>query len=411
VWPEVLPDNQTVLFTVVSQQDKASDIAVLSLKTGEQRVLLQNGSSPHYSSTGHLLFGRAGTLFAVNFNAARLEILGEPVPVQDGVATNPTSGAVEASFASNGTLVYLTGTNTGVNERRLVWVDSAGHETPVPVPPRAYDQAILSRDGTHAALHVEGDDAIWIADLTRGTLERLPTNGGRPHVLFFSVDAKRVASDVTRDGRHAIVWQRIDGADVAEPLVNFDGSVGGIPSAELSPDGTQLVAAIVRRTVDIGVAAVGDPNSYRDFLATPAREFTPAISPDGRWIAYTSDESGGYEIYVQRFPEGGSRVAIVGGGGVWPLWSGDGSALTYLSGLSNIERVPVTGLGAATLSFGTPTELFPYGHFKLQNYERQFAMTADGERFLMITADQRADARLVLVQNWADELKRLVPTK
>src|SRR4029078_10128848 len=155
----------------------------------------RGGSSPHYSRTGHLLFGRAGTLFAVRFDAARLEILGDPSPVQEGVVTKANLGATEASIASNGTLLYVSGAQTGV-ARHLVWVDAAGRETPVPTPPRAYDQVVLSPDGTHAALGLRADKGIWITDLTRGTLERWPPDLGdeEPAVLFFSSDVQRVAA-------------------------------------------------------------------------------------------------------------------------------------------------------------------------------------------------------------------------
>lgn len=195
-------------------------------------------------------------------------------------------------------------------ERRLVWVDTEGNETPAPMPARAYDQVVLSPDGTHAALGIEGDDRIWLADLERGTLDRLPADLGaqEPWVLFFSDYGRRVASSATRDGRQQVVWQAIDGTGEAQPLATLEASIRRISSAALSPDGTQFVPTVVRRSRDLGIVTIGDPESYRDFLAAPtAQEFAAAISPNGRWIAYTSNETGVIQVYVQRFPEGGGR--------------------------------------------------------------------------------------------------------
>jgi serine/threonine-protein kinase len=422
-WPTILPGGQAVLFTMVGASEADSSIAVLSLATGERRVLLRGGSSPRYSRTGHLLFGRAGTLFAVRFDATRLEILGDPVPVQEGVVTKANLGATEASVASNGTLLYLSGPLTAT-ARRLVWVDVAGRETPVPTPPRAYDQLVLSPDGTHAALGIRGDKAIWITDLARGTLDRLPADLGdeEPAVLFFSADGRRVASSAIREGRQAIVWQGIDGEGAAEVLLTLDASVQAVTQGALSPDGTRFVATVKRGDLDLGVAVLGDPKSYRNFVATPASEGGAAISPDGHWIAYWSadNERPARIVYVQRFSEGGGRIAVsVGGGGLSPHWSADGSALTYgrLDGgkIVAITRVPVSGLGAPNGSptFGKPVDLFPWKYFSSGNGQRHFDVTADGERFLVITPDPQSGetTRLVLVQNWTEELKRLVPTK
>ena len=419
-WPEILPGGKAVLFTMIGRSEQDSKIAVLSLATGKQRVLVRGGVSPHYSPTGHLLFGRAGTLFAVRFDAARLQVEGDPVPVQQGVLTKGNVGATEVSLASNGTLLYLSRPQTAVPQRHLVWVDDEGHETPVPLPPRAYDQVVLSPDGTHAALGIEGNKSVWIADLNRGTLERLPADLGDqdPSILFFSTDGQRVASSAARDGRQAIVWQAVDGTGAAKPLVTFDGSVTGVGSAPLSPDGKRFVPTVQRQNADLGIVTVGDLKSYHDFLATPANEGCPAISPHGHWIAYCSDDTGTFQVYVQRFPEGGGRLAVSIKGGAYPHWSADGSVLTYVQSdgatAVGMMRVPVTGLEVpkGSPTFGTPKELFPYKYFFVGDGLSHFDMTADEKRFLMITASPKNDkaTRLVLVRNWLQDLKRIVPT-
>jgi hypothetical protein len=345
------------------------------------------------------------------------------VPLVQGVMRSPGYSTAAANYAvsKDGTLVYMSGTQAAA-ARQLVWVDTEGRETPVPTPARAYNQVVLSPDGTHAALGIAGDDAVWLSDLSRGTLERLPEDLGdqEPSLLFFSVDGRRVASSAIRDGQTAVVWQTIDGTSAAEPLVTFDASVTAVPAGALSPDGKQFVATVAHSgNPDLGVATVGDAKSYRDFLATPAAEITVAISPDGHWITYASNETGDYQVYVQRFPEGGGRRAASINGGGFPHWSADGNALTYM-GLGQltpvgIMRAPVTGLGGpdGSPTFGTPEELFPWKYFFATNGNPRFDMTADGERFLMITAESQdsESARVVVVTNWVEELKRAVPTE
>jgi Tol biopolymer transport system component len=427
-WPELLPGGKAVLFTMVGASDEDSKVAVLSLATGAQRTLLP-GASAFYSPTGHLIFGRGGTLFAVGFDADRLEVRGEPVPLPERlVPKRGVAAAVEASVASNGTLLYVSPA-AEAPERRLIFVDAAGRETPVPTPPRDYSQVVLSPDGQRAALGIAGDKSVWISDLARGTLERLPAGSDavEPSLLFFSGDGRRIAwsglyEPALRDGRPAVLWQAVDGSDAPEPLALLDASVRRLRSAALTPDGTQFaLSAGIDADRDIGVVTVGDPLSYRALGTTPAREAFPAISPDGHWMAYGSDTgaSGIFDIYVQRFPEGGSRLAVSVGGGQWPHWSADGRSLTYLraEGAERkpvaLMRVPVTGLGAATgsLTLGTPVQLFSWSYYSPASGS-PFGVTADGERFLLFANDPQGEPdRVVLVQNWTEELKRLVPAK
>jgi hypothetical protein len=421
MWPEMLPGSEAVLFAIVREAEEESEIAVLSLVTGEQRVLLRGGSSPHYVPTGHLLFGRAGTLFAVPFDAERLALDGDPVPVQEGVATKGAFGATEAGVASNGSLLYMSGSQQASDGRRLVWVDTAGRETVVPTPARMYDQVILAPDETHAALRIEGDAAVWIADLERGTLQRLPESGGsgQPIVLFFSADGRRVAHSAIRDdGQAEVLWQATDGSGQTDVLAILDEPVREVRAGALTSDDRYAVLTVITDLAhDLGVVEIGDPESYRSFIATPSNDFSAEFSPDHRWAAYGSDETGTFEVYVQRFPEGGGRLPVTIGGGGFPRWSADGRALTYigLGGLvaTGMMRVSVTGLDEPQSSpvFGTPTELFSWQYYQEAHARSQFDMTADGERFLMITSDSTDnETRLILVQNWFEELSRIVPT-
>ncbi|MGD2167127.1 MAG: protein kinase [Gammaproteobacteria bacterium] len=423
MWPEILPGGDAVLYTVVGESEESSKIAALSLATGEETVLLSGASSPRYSPTGHLLYGRAGTLIAVAFDPAELRIAGDAVPVQEGVLTKGNLGITEASLASNGSLLYLSGSQAATEGgRRLVWVDSAGGETPVPMPARAYQQVLLAPDEARAAFVIEGDRAVWIGDLERGTLQRLPADLGldNPSLLFFSDDGRRIASSARREAGPAVIWQSVDGAGEPESLVTLDASIASIPWGDLAPDGRQIVLTTGGAgNLDIRTGELGDGASFRAVLATPAVEFGSVLSPDGSWLAYSSNDTGTIDVYMQRFPDGGGRIPVSVGGGIVPRWSADGSSLTYLSFTALVPqtmvRVPVTGLNRndAPPVLGSPMELFRWRYYFVPQAMKTFDMTANGERFLMITGASQNEGnanRLILVQNWFEELNRLLPT-
>jgi len=413
MWPEVLPGGDAVLFAVVGATEEDSQIAVLSLATGEQRVVARGGTSPHYSPSGHVLFGRGGTLLAVPFDAARLEVRGDPVPVQEGVVARAADAAAEATLDSKGTLLYLSGARTEVGGRRLVWVDAVGRETAVPTPVRAYTQVVLSRDETRAAVTIEGDSAVWVADLSRGTLQRLGADlgtSGEPPLLFFSPDGRRVAAGARRDGRIAAVWVPTDGVGPVETLATLDESIVNILGGDLSADGRHFVLTVNRGSADLDAGIIGEPDSVRSFAATASGEAAPAISPSGNWIAYASNETGTFEEYLQRFPDGGNVTPISIGGAAMQHWSGDGRALSYLAGApARLVRTSIEGLdeAGATPMIGAPVDLFPLRYYFVADARSHFDMSTDGERFLFIANDAPAGEsnRLILVQNWAKQLE------
>jgi len=416
MWPEILPDGKAVLFTIVGASEETSQIAVLSLTTGEQRVLVAGGSSPHYSPTGHLIYARAGTLFALPFDLARLEARGDAVPVQEGVVSKGVEGVTEASWSTSGSLLYIHRPVAEARGRRLVWLDTVGQETLVSTPDRAYTQVVLSGDATRAAVAIERDASVWMADLTRGTLQRLPVDLGseEPALLFFSPDGRRIAVSVRRADRHIeVVSVPTDGTGQTELLATFDASVTSVVGGQLSPDGRQLVLTVAKGTPDVVVVDVREPTKFRDVLATAASEAGATLSPDGRWLAYGSDNTGAFEVYLQRFPQGGDVLPVsIGGGGI-AFWSAGGRALSYLAieanGPARIVRATVEGLDRANSppTLGPPRDLFPWSYYFVLDGRNHVAMTADGERFLVIR-DSALNAgvdQLILVQNWSEELR------
>jgi serine/threonine-protein kinase len=432
LWPEVLPDGRAVLFTITTPGglDQAQ-IAVLDLATREQKILIRGGSHARYVPTGHLVFGVAGTLRAVAFDLGRLEVVGTPVPVIDQVVTSH-NGGVNLSMAGDGTLIYVPG---GVQpyHSTLVWVDRQGHEEPLKAPPRLYLYPRLSPDGARVALDVRDQERdIWIWDLARETLTRF-TFDPRPdtHPLW-TPDGQRVLFRSARSGPFNLFWQAADGTGTVERLT--ESQHNQFPSA-FSPDGTRLIfrEETAKTGEDLMVVAlgnsgqlhssrVGEPekglrSQIRPLVQTTSDELNAEISPDGRWMAYQSNESGKDEIYVRPFPDTDrGRWQMSAGGGTRPLWARSGKELFYVGPSGAVMSASVEG--GSTLRAGNPTRLFE-GHYLMAAGigGRTYDVSPDGRRFLMIKPvdggeflPTAAPTSLIIVQHWTEELKRLVPT-
>ncbi|MEQ1760496.1 MAG: protein kinase [Vicinamibacterales bacterium] len=415
-WPEFLPGGQAVLFTITqpgASLDNAQ-VAVLDLRTNTQTILVRGGYHAHYVSSGHLVYGAAGTLRAVPFDLGRLAVVGTPAPapVLDGVATTGT-GSVDAVVAGNGTLVYVPG-GLASARRSLVWVDRAGREEPISAPPRAYVYAQISPDGTKVALDIRDQEQdVWIWDLARATLQRLSFDPGQNRGPVWSRDGQRVAFSRPVNAAEEIYWQAADGSGVAEALTEKSTTLM-IPS-DFSPDGKTLLYDPSNTPRDIWMIPVTGPRTAGvPLLNGPSNETNPAVSPDGRSLAYESNESGQAEIYVRPFPMvNGGRWQISTGGGTAAHWSHDGRELFFYVGAGTkgtIMAVPVeTG---PTFRAGLPKRLFQ-GNYPAPNPGRGlYDVSRDGKRFLMIKGDvDSAPKNLTVVLNWTEELKRLVPTK
>ena len=407
-WPEFLPGGRAVLFTIVKgDSDQDREIAVLDLETNEYTVLIPGGSYPRYASTGHIIYGAESTLRAVPFDLARREVIGDPVPVLQGVMMK-LSGAVNFSLSSTGSLVYASGSG-GVGARRsLVWVDREGSEHLVTAEPRDYQEFSLSPDGTRVALRVmdtEGAD-VWLYDLTRNTSTRLTFDPATELFPAWTPDGARVAFG---SAVAPLSWKAADGTGEVEPLGERESQY---PQA-FTPDGTTVV--FEHRgggNNDIGILSLDGERTSTILLDSEFAERNAALSRDGRWLAYQSNESGRFEIYVRPFPEvNAGRWQISTDGGAWPVWSPNGDELFYRgpSGLmaQTFETDP-------TFTSGALTQLFAWEFVGRQN--RRMAVLPDGARFLLFKnvgtdpADKDAPGpQIILVENWFEELRARVP--
>jgi len=410
LWPEFLPGSKAVAFVVRSAISPT--IAVQSIGTSERRNLIQGGSAPHYMFSGHLIYAQAGNLMAVPFDLERLEVTGTAVPVVQGVLQSPgINQAAQYSVSATGTLAYVPGSIAGT-QAKLVWVSRNGTEQPLAAPPHDYVAPRISPDGHRVALG-NGND-LWLYDLARDTLTRFTFEGTTNLCPAWTPDGKRIAFTSNKDGQMNIYWQRADGSGGLERLTTSEHIQ--LPLS-WSPDGQLLaVLEISPATLgDIQVLRMGDSSAgqgrkAQPFLQTPAYEGAPQFSPDGRWLAYVSSESGRFEIYVQPYPGPGGKYLISSEGGNEPVWNRNGRELFYRSG-DKMMAVDVTT--QPRFSVGKPKILFEGRYVPSVGTIPDYDVAADGQRFLMIKLvdqEQAAPIQINVVLNWTEELKRLVPT-
>ncbi|MDA2930887.1 hypothetical protein MYX84_13245 [Acidobacteria bacterium AH-259-O06] len=357
-WPQFLPGGKAVLFTVQTAAGSFDDanVEVLNLETGVRKILQRGGTYGRYVPSGHVVYVRGGTLFALPFDLDRLEVTGSPLPVLEEVTYSSGQGDGNFALSQTGTLVYRSGHQAGFS---LVLVEQEGEVTVLEEDPgvgAAYPR--LSPDGKRVALHIgaSGERDVWIYDLERDTMTRLTFAGEDDSFPIWTPDGKRITFGSRRDSAdYNVYWKPADGSGEAQRLTESENRQQ--PSS-WSPDGEVLAFAELgpETSWDIGVLRLGEEGKTEFFVQTQFAEFYPRFSPDGRWVTYQSNESGRYEVYVRPFPGPGGRWQISTEGGGRPRWSPDGSELFYQQG-DRMMVVPVTASGT-TFRAGKPRELF-----------------------------------------------------
>jgi len=420
--PQMLPDGRTVLFTLSTTPSwDESQIVTQSLETGERRVLIEGGRDARYVPTGHLVYALAGTLLAVPFDLERLEVTGDPVPVVEGVG-RARAGAAHASFSDSGSLVYVPESSlislSFAFARELVRVDREGNASLLTETLGEWETPRFSPDGQRLAVRKvdeTGQQDVWLLELSRGTLTRLTFEGG--HHPLWSPHGERVLFTLDRVEGTNIFSQPADGSGSAEQLTTGPGQ--RYPAA-ITSDGKTLIfrqggdtVEVLQPSLDIGMVRLEGESEPEMLLDTSFDEHTPKLSPDDRWLAYVSNESGRDEIFVTRFPTGG-KWQISTEGGREPMWSRNGLELFYRNG----EKMMAVDVSAGPGSAGKPTLLFegPYD-LKIGSGVTNYDVTPDGQGFVMIRAPERPaessgpPQQINVVLNWFEELKRLVPTE
>ena len=418
----LLPKGRGVLFTIVYSDATVSPrVAVLDLTTGQQKTLIRGGTQPEYLPTGHLVYAVGDTLSAVRFNLAQLDVIGDPVTLVDGVtslALGPTAAA-DYAISERGTLVYIPAEDTDP-PKSLIWVDRAGRETPISAPPSMYQAPRLSPDGMHIAVAI-GDQQrdIQVLDLRRGTFMRLaPSAGTLDSTPIWTSDGKRIVFSSQRGGSGNNLYEvAADGSGTVKRLTSGptihiaawvapDGS--GILGSEVNPKTAgNIVWFPFRRPASPAASPPSESGSDPEpLVATPFIDYNPAVSPDGRYVAYQSNESGQDEIYVRpRQMNDGGLWPVSNNGGRMPAWARDGRELYYLDLTGALTAVPVES-PAGKLVVGNPSKLFMIPSFG-QTAPRPYDPAPDG-RFLVVKATGSVDRKppsMVVVLNWFDELQ------
>jgi serine/threonine protein kinase len=413
VWPQILPGGRAVLFT--NRCTGGPDIEAYSLETG-QRTKLFNGSYARYVPTGHVVYVRRDTLYAVRFDIDRLKVVGSSFPIVPGVMTGGRNSA-HFAIAQDGTLAFIP-VVTSSTELTPVWVDRNGRVESLPAAtPRDYYSATISPDGKQAAFGIRdgSNEDIWIYDLTRDTLTPLTSNGNGEFPIW-TPDGKSVVFRSYEDGTFHLFSQNVTGSSEPELLAEFEG-LWARPTC-CSPDGKEVLVSRwdyydpnhPRWDNDIYVISLEQNEEYhlRPFIQRNHNQRQGVWSPDGRWVVYAGDESGRWEIYVEPYPGPGPKVMISNQGGYQPAWSRDGKQLFYRSGSGDRKMMAATFETEPEFRVTGFEELFE-GQYQRHIQWRNYDVAPDG-RFLIIQEPQDpTPPGINVVLNWFEELKKLVP--
>jgi len=404
-WPQVLPDREHVLFTTFRNGGPDEyQIEVYSLQTRQRRVLFKGGSHARYVPSGHIIYGRNENLYAVDFDLEKLNATGTHVPVVSGVVTPPSRSA-QFAVSPDGTLAYIP-VRARSTELIPVWVDGQGKVTRLGVTPRNYNNARISSDGSRVAFDIQDGASrdIWIYDVNHTTLTPLTSDGGSSFPIW-GTDNSCVLFASYGTGRLHILKQSIAGGE-AELLASLP-ETAGIPMC-LSADGKELLITWSDPNHplwdgDIWVASLdGGEVLPRPFIQRNHNQRHGVWSPDGKWIAYASDESGRWEVYVEPYPGPGAKTMISTEGGHQPLWSRDGGTLFYRSG---DKMIAVTVKTQSEFKVISAEETFDRQFLSRINY-RSYDVTSDGTFLMIQELQEPARPGINIVLNWFEELKQ-----
>jgi Tol biopolymer transport system component len=431
--PQILPDGK-VLFTVAkgSTGDRweHAQIVVQAPKSRDRKIVIENGSSGQYASTGHILFARTGVLYASRFDPIRDEASGGAIPVLEGVRrantvvgssitnfTTAVTGEAQFTTSPTGTLIYIPGPAGPVSETQdLALADRAGTLERLNLPTGLYFHARMSPDGRHVAFTSEAgkdNSNVFVYALGGGTSMQRLTFGGVNRYPVWTADGKRIAFQSDRDGDRGIFWQPADGSGTAERLTKAEEGAAHTPES-WSPSGDELLYTVTKASkMTLWVLSLRQRHSSQFPDVESTAPIASAFSPDGRWVAYGANGS----VFVQPYPPTGAKYQVpsTNGSPHHPFWSRDGKELFYEPNINQLFVVPVRT--QPEFAFGTPKSLTA-GNFGSTNpaFARNRDVDVTGKRFITPVLASERDAGLTtaeirIVLNWFTELKERVPAK
>ncbi len=415
-WPSMMPDGRHFIYFGLGGQAEKQGLYVSSIDSPDSKFIIATSVTGAYTEAGgkgYLLFIRESTLMAQPFDPAQMELSGEPRPIAQGVSSNPSANgptAYAAFSTSTGHLIYRTGTQNQ-QTTRLTWFDRSGKSLGAITEPGGYYEPSLSIDGKKVLFaRDEGGmpSDIFLLDLSRGSTTRLTFDAANDFSSVFSPDGSQVVFASNRSEPGDFYRKASSGAGTDELILKGKG-IGAYPDS-WSRDGKYLIYEMigsVKTKTDLWVLPmVGEPTPF-PYLESEFVEARAQFSPDGRWVAYSSDESGRAVVYVQSFPISGGKWQISTAGGDQPQWRGDGKELFYIA--QDRSLMAVTIGGGATLEVGRPTVLFQTTVLITGTTDDRssYVPTQDGQRFLMNhLADIANSQAMTLVLNWAADMKK-----
>ena len=405
--PVFLPDGRHFLFRAVGTEDV---IEVASLDSSERKPVMKGPTTVAYVAPGYLLFHRSGTLLAQAFDATRFSLNGEPTRVADGLAFNPTTNVADFAASNTGILLYRTGSAGSAGQ--LTWYDRTGKSLGPVGAAGSYRGIALSPDGTRIAVHQHQDPTggdIWVLEPARGTFTRLTFNPSHNMSPTWSRDGTQIIFASDRDGGVFNIYRKSsDGTGPDELIVK--SNVSKFPG-DVAPDGQSLTFGQITNGVDVWVVPLSGDRTPHPFLNSEFIEGLARFSPDGRWMAYISNESGRYEVYVQGYPGHTGKWQVSTQGGNYPRWSRSGRELFYLTPDGVLMAVDVR-TDQRAFSASTPRALFST-HALVEDHSAgqlnyPYDVTADAMRFVINERVTPADksAPLTIVLNWMTTLKK-----
>ncbi len=415
-WPQVLPDGKWVLYTIGDQSNPNSYVdasfAFQSLETGERHILDVHGEMALYVEPGYLIVARNGALLAAPFSLKDFRVTQPLATVISEVSGDPGSGISYFSISGKGHLTYLSGSQT--RELELLWVSRDGKETPVSLAKQPYDTPRVSPDGTKLALTIGlvagSDNDIWIYDLRTSALNRL-TFEKKMFDPVWSKDGKKLYYASAVEGKEGIMVQASDGSSEGSSVLS--SKLPRFPIS-ISPNGTQLLINFLGGPTDgdLYKLNLNEDKECSPLLNSAAYEYGGCISPDGRYIAYGSNESGTLEAFVRTYPDLKGKWQVSVKGGLSPIWSPDGKEIFFVSTVGKMMSVSVKTFPA--FSADQPRELFDVSQMYFPNNPvTNFDISPDGKRFIMVRNAHIGTnvTSFNMVQNWIAELQREMPGK
>jgi Tol biopolymer transport system component len=400
-WPQFLPDGRHFLYFagshVSSNRSRNNAVRVASLDSGDSRVLISTRSDAVYSA-GHLLYARGTTLLAQRFDPVRLEFSGEPFPVADRVAYDWLLMRSRFSASDDGILAFHGG---GASLSRLVWLDRSGKPTATVGAPADYGRPRLSPDGQRLAVEIwdsSGSD-IWIQDFARGSMTRFTFSTAEELGPVWSNDSRSLFFEARRpeEQAHDFYVKAVTGSG-GERLLASSRILGTMN--DWSPDGRfamlQTFAIGSKTAWDLSLLSVGD-GKLSSFRSTPFSETGAQFSPDGRWVAYQSNETGRFELYVQSFPGPGGRWQVSSGGSEFPRWRSDGRELYFVEPGGGLMSAEIKA--GEAFEAGTPRPLFQ-ARIKRFFGGAQYDASPDGQRFIVNMSEEDPSLPLTVVLDW-----------